>query len=176
MLIIKNANVYSVNIDGNEVHAEAIAADDEKIIYVGTNEGVKEYESSDAKIIDVQSNTVLPGLCDSHVHATWSGSAKYSCDLFYLAQDGSKKSIVEKVQERLTQYITENVDKKIIKGCGWDYFDFMKELPHKKMLDEICPENQYFLNLTASIICVEFKGAGNGRGHKHTPEPYMGLI
>ena len=30
MLIIKNANIYSVNLDGTEIRAEAVAADDRK--------------------------------------------------------------------------------------------------------------------------------------------------
>lgn len=86
---------------------QAVAADGEKIVYVGTNEGVKAFESCEANVIDAQGGTVLPGLCDAHVHATWSGSAKYSCDLFYLAQSGGKKTIVQKVQERLAEYVKE---------------------------------------------------------------------
>ncbi|MEG0355871.1 MAG: amidohydrolase family protein, partial [Lachnospiraceae bacterium] len=145
MLIIKNANIYSVNLDGSEIRAEAVAADGEKIIYVGSNEGVKEYQTPEAKVIDAKGKTVLPGLCDAHVHATWSGSAKYSCSLFYLSQNGEKKSIVEKIQEKLIKYIEENPEKEMVKGCGWDYFDFMKELPHKKMLDVICSDKPVFL-------------------------------
>ena len=108
MLIIKNAGIYSTSIDGSEIRAEAVAADDGKIVYVGTNEGVKTFESSEATVIDARGRTVLPGLCDAHVHASWSGSAKYSCDLFYLAQTGGKKTIVQKIQERLGEYVKAN--------------------------------------------------------------------
>ena len=92
MLIIKNAAIYSVGIDGSEVRAETVAADGGKIVYVGTNEGVKAFESSGANVIDARGRTVLPGLCDAHVHASWSGSAKYSCDLFYLENVTGKRT------------------------------------------------------------------------------------
>lgn len=118
MLIIKNANIYSVGMDGSEVRAQAVAADGKEIVFVGSNEDVRRYESPEAKVIDAQGKTVLPGLCDAHVHATWSGSAKYSCDLFYLAQAGGKKSIVEKVQDKLRSYIAENPGKEMFKECG----------------------------------------------------------
>lgn len=177
MLIIKNANIYTVNLDGSEIRAEAVAADGEKIVYVGTNEGVREYESSDAKVIDAQGKTVLPGLCDAHVHATWSGSAKYSCDLFYLAQIDDKKSIVEKVQERLIKYIKANPDKEMIKGCGWDYFDFMKALPNKKMLDEICSDKPVFLeSYCQHHMWLNSKALEMAGITKDIPDPHMGLI
>ena len=177
MLIIKNANIYSVNLDGTEIRAEAVAADDGKIVYVGSNEGIRDYESSDAKVIDAQGRTVLPGLCDAHVHATWSGSAKFSCDLFYLAQTGGKKSIVEKIQERLCKYIKENPDKKMIKGCGWDYFDFIKALPNKKMIDEVCPDKPVFLeSYCQHHIWLNSKALEMAGITKDTPNPHMGLI
>jgi hypothetical protein len=177
MLIIKNANIYSVNLDGTEIRAEAVAADDGKIVYVGSNEGIRDYESSDAKVIDAQGRTVLPGLCDAHVHATWSGSAKFSCDLFYLAQTGGKKSIVEKIQERLCKYIKENPDKKMIKGCGWDYFDFIKALPNKKMIDEVCLDKPVFLeSYCQHHIWLNSKALEMAGITKDTPNPHMGLI
>ena len=48
MLIVKNASIYSVNLDGSEIRAEAVAADGGRIVYVGTNEGARNYETSEA--------------------------------------------------------------------------------------------------------------------------------
>ncbi len=45
MLVIKNANIYSVNLDGSELRADAVAADGRKIVYIGRNCGVKEYKN-----------------------------------------------------------------------------------------------------------------------------------
>ena len=175
--IIKNGNVYTVLMDDTEVRCQAIAIKDDKIIALGSDEEIESFVDADTVIIDAKGNTVLPGLCDAHVHATWSGSAKYSCDLFYLAQNGEKKSIVEKIQEKLVKYIGENPDKEIIKGCGWDYFDFMKELPHKKMLDKICSDKPVFLeSYCQHHMWLNSKALEMAGITKDTPEPHMGLI
>ena len=177
MLIIKNANIYSVDIDGSETRAEAVAADGGTIVYVGTNEGVKPYESSETNVIDARGRTVLPGLCDAHVHASWSGSATYSCDLFYLAQSGGKKTIVQKVQERLCEYVKENPNKALIKGCGWDYFDFLMSLPNKRMLDEVCPDKPVFLeSYCQHHMWLNSKALEMAGITKDTPDPHMGII
>lgn len=66
--VYSNAKVYSVKLDGEEIRAESVAVKDGKIVYVGTDEGAKEYIGGDTEVRDCMGNTILPGLSDAHMH------------------------------------------------------------------------------------------------------------
>lgn len=67
-----------VTVDGKSSIAEAMAVRGERIVAVGTNEDVAKLAGPETKLIDLQRRTVIPGLCDSHVHAT--GASLYEYD------------------------------------------------------------------------------------------------
>lgn len=65
----------------------------------------------------------------------------------------------------------------MIKGCGWDYFDFIKALPNKKMIDEVCPDKPVFLeSYCQHHIWLNSKALEMAGITKDTPNPHMGLI
>ena len=64
--IIKNAKIYTIN-NKNQIQ-EALVVKDEKIIYVGSNEGADKFINDKSKIIDAKNNILLPGFIDSHIH------------------------------------------------------------------------------------------------------------
>lgn len=67
-----------VTVDDRFSVAEAMAVRGERIVAVGTNEGVAKLAGPQTKLIDLHGRTVIPGLCDSHVHAT--GASLYEYD------------------------------------------------------------------------------------------------
>lgn len=50
--IYKNAKIYSVALDGTETRAEALVVKDGKFVYVGDNEGVKDFTGDNTEVID----------------------------------------------------------------------------------------------------------------------------
>lgn len=67
-----------VTVDNEFSIAEAMAVRGERIVAVGTNEDVAKTAEPQTKQIDLHGRTVIPGLCDSHVHAT--GASLYEYD------------------------------------------------------------------------------------------------
>jgi len=54
-------------------YAEAVAIRDDKIVAVGNRGDVSKAVASDAKLIDLRGNFLMPGLVDSHCHALGGG-------------------------------------------------------------------------------------------------------
>jgi predicted amidohydrolase YtcJ len=75
-LIVHNAKV--VTVDPQFRIAQAIAVQGERIVAVGTNNEVLAKKGANTKLVDAAGKTVLPGLMDSHVHAT--GASMYEFD------------------------------------------------------------------------------------------------
>jgi predicted amidohydrolase YtcJ len=75
-VVLHNGKIVTVDEDFSL--AEAIAVAGEQILAVGTNDDVLKLAGPETKKIDLEGRTVLPGLCDSHVHAT--GASMYEFD------------------------------------------------------------------------------------------------
>ena len=77
-IIITNAKVFTS--DESNPHAEAVAVKGNRIVYVGTNEGVELFKSQSTRVLDGQGWTLTPGFIDTHVHllsgAIWMGHAE----------------------------------------------------------------------------------------------------
>lgn len=75
-VIVHNARV--VTVDAGFSIREAVAISGDRIMQVGSDEEVLPLAGPDTRVIDLAGRTVLPGLMDSHVHA--SGAAVYEFD------------------------------------------------------------------------------------------------
>lgn len=75
-LIVHHAKI--VTVDEKFSQAQALAVRAERIVAVGTNDDVMKLAGRETKLINLDGRTVIPGLCDSHVHAT--GAAMYEYD------------------------------------------------------------------------------------------------
>jgi len=67
-LVVFNANVLTVDDDFSTAHAFAIHGGIFKV--VGSNEEIEAHIGNQTRVIDAEGRTVIPGLIESHVHAT----------------------------------------------------------------------------------------------------------
>ena len=67
-----------VTVDAKFSLAAAMAVTGDRILAVGSNEVVLKLAGPQTKVVDLKGRTVIPGLCDSHVHAP--GAAMYEFD------------------------------------------------------------------------------------------------
>lgn len=56
-------------LDEKGTVAQAVAVSNEKIVYIGTDEGVKEYIGPKTEVYRAGGKTVIPGINETHVHA-----------------------------------------------------------------------------------------------------------
>lgn len=73
--IYRNAKIYSVALDGTETHAEALAIQDGKFVYVGDEAGVTKWIGDTTEVVDCNGKSVIPGLGDAHMHLGNAGKS-----------------------------------------------------------------------------------------------------
>ncbi len=129
-LVIKNGQIYTV--DKSNPLAEALAVKRDKIVYVGSNEGVKDHIGSDTKVIDAKNRLVLPGFIECHSHLIDGFVELFWIDLF------SAKSM-EEIKRLIREYAEKHPDEHLIGGYGWNYEAVLSDqgLPKKEDLDVV---------------------------------------
>ena len=132
-IIINNARVFTS--DESNPRAEAVAINGKHIIYVGTNEGVKEFQDEATRVIDGKSATVTPGFIDSHFHLLW-GSIWMGSAQLYEAKN------MDDVREVLKTFAEQNKTSAWVDGRGIKY----GIIPSRKELDEIVPDRPVYIN------------------------------
>ena len=55
-LIFTNGNIYTAN--DRQPNAQAIAVKNDRIVYVGTNTGAKQYQGANTRVIDLHGATI----------------------------------------------------------------------------------------------------------------------
>ena len=77
-IIVMNARVFTS--DETHPHAEAVGVRGNRIIYVGSNEGLQPLKGHSTRVIDGQGHTLTAGFIDAHVHllsgSIWMGTAQ----------------------------------------------------------------------------------------------------
>lgn len=146
-LIIYNANVLTQN--PLQPNAEGFAAEDGKILAVGSNEEILALQQSNTKLIDVNGKTVLPGFIDAHIHIWKVGNLK----TFLLDLRGV--SSIEEMQDKLSDFIKRNPGNSWIQARGFNEAN-MKEhrLPAKEDLDKITTERPLWIIRTCAHIGI----------------------
>jgi predicted amidohydrolase YtcJ len=64
--VFTNAKIYTV--DNNQEWAEAVAIKGENIVYVGSNEGAKDFIGEETNVTDLKGKMILPGIISAHEH------------------------------------------------------------------------------------------------------------
>lgn len=159
-LIIINAKVHTV--DSKRPEASAIAMKDGKIIAVEKKDSkIQKYVGKLTKRIDARGQLVLPGFNDSHVHFMGIGNLFSSIDLREVRDP-------QEIPDKMAYYVRFIPKGRWILGGGWDQKKWnSNNLPNKKLLDDVTPQNPVFIyNSDATMALansVALKMAGIGR-------------
>ncbi len=166
--ILQDAVVYTV--DAARSWAEAVAISKGRIVYVGTNRGVKEWTGPETKILSLKGKMVLPGFHDSHVHPISGGIELGECNL----NDAPSQAAI---LDTIRHYAATHPDTEWIRGGGWDLPVFPNANPHKKLLDAIVPDRPVFLSAADGHSGWANSLALNKAGiTRATPDPPQGRI
>ncbi len=65
-VVLLNGEV--ITVDQKNTVVEAVAIQNNRIAFVGSNEEVKSFIGEKTDVIDLQGKTLLPGFIDSHLH------------------------------------------------------------------------------------------------------------
>jgi predicted amidohydrolase YtcJ len=161
--------IYTV--DGARSWAEAIAIDDGRIVYVGTNAGAKDYIGPNTRVVDLEGRMVIPGMQDVHVHPISGGIEANACDLNSLLT-------IEEYLAAIKKYADEHPDEPWITGGGWLISAFGPGgVARKELLDAIVPDRPVYLpSVDGHTSWVNSKALEIAGITKDTPDPQDGRI
>jgi len=169
-MIFTNGVIYTVNED--QPLAEAVAIKDGMILAVGTSEEIEKYKAETTEIIDLNGETMTPGIIESHAHLMGIGYNKLELDLMYVK---TYDELVEKVAEAVAKAKPGDW----ITGRGW-HQDKWIEKPEKMVkgfqtndqLNEVSPDNPVYLSHAsghaafANGKAMEMAGISNLKGER----------
>ncbi|MEH7107926.1 amidohydrolase [Bacillus sp. JJ1764] len=110
-LVLKNGMIYTM--EDHQPTAEAVAAKDGKIVFVGSTKEVEKYVGKNTKVIDLKGKMVSPGFMDGHTHIPGLWLTK----LFEV--DLSNLNSHEEYIKAVSDYRKKNPNVNIITGLGW---------------------------------------------------------
>ncbi|MEP6778743.1 MAG: amidohydrolase [Gemmatimonadaceae bacterium] len=136
-LIVTNARVYTA--DDAHPQAEAFAARDGKIVFVGSAREASALKGPATKVVDANGRTVIPGMVDAHAHFNGIAQALRTVDL---TDTRSYDEVIARVLER-----AKTTPKGAwIVGRGWDQNDWGDtRFPTHEKLSAALPDNPVVL-------------------------------
>ena len=164
-LLLYNGKIFTAD-DLLSIH-EAVAIRGDRIVAVGGDELLGEYESR--REVDLEGRLVVPGFNDTHIHI--SGDPNWHIDLAGVGSVEELKDLVARKAEELGagEWIT---------GYGWSEDEVEEQRrPLRGDLDDAAPLNPVILtragghSAVANSLALELAGVDEG-----TPQPEGGMI
>jgi predicted amidohydrolase YtcJ len=138
-LIVRNAKVSTQN--ASQPEAEALAVRDGLIVAVGSERDVSLLRGGATRVIDAGGRRVIPGLNDSHLHAT-RGGRFYNLELRWDGVDSLQRGL-EMIREQ-AQRTPPGQWVRVI--GGWTPYQFReKRMPTVAELNAAAPETPVFV-------------------------------
>ena len=145
--------------------SEAILMEGERISFVGSSSDAELFANYEFEKIDLGGRTVIPGLCDSHVHFLAWASNSEKLDL-----KGSKS--ISDIRDKLSEFVnyldyTDISDDFWIEGRGWNHelFDSdSQRMPTRYDIDDIVPNVPTVLSRVCGHIGILNSAAINKLG------------
>lgn len=170
-MALVNGNV--ITVDPEFRIAEAVAVKGGRVAAVGSNSAIKEMISQFTEVIDLDGETVLPGLIDAHLHVLMTGLGM----LMVNCRTPPVKTI-EDLKSAVRDRAGRDGPGVWIEGRGWDQAKLAEHrAPTRWELDEAAPDNPVFLIRTCEhIVAVNSKALDMAGVDKDTPQPVGGEI
>lgn len=170
-LAFLNGEVMSQNACGDVY--EACLIEGNRIAAVGTTAEIQELLNSEAQVIDLQGNTVLPGLIDAHMHLFLYGNTL----LHVNCKEPAITSVAE-LLEKIADVVADAPNGEVVRAFGFnEVMVDEKRYPTLKELDAISEQHPIIITRTCGHIGVVNSAALKLAGiNEKTPSPHGGTI
>jgi predicted amidohydrolase YtcJ len=138
-LVLRNGKIITVDRDFSI--KQAVAIRDGRFVAVGSDRDVRVLTARGTRVIDLGGRTVIPGLIDSHIHATEAG-LNWDAELHW----ERARSLGAGVKQIAEAAKTEPPGRWIIVGGGWVPTQFAeRRFPSRAELDELAPNHPVYV-------------------------------
>jgi predicted amidohydrolase YtcJ len=126
-LIIRNAEIWTVDRDHPEAEAVAILGD--RIVAVGSNQEIDAWRGPNTRVLDGAGKRLLPGFNDAHVHFTSGGQQLDNVQL-------NDATSTQEFARRIAECAKKTSKDEWILGGDWDETKWTPaQLPTKELID-----------------------------------------
>ena len=168
-LILTNARIYTS--DADRPFVEAMAVQGGKVAFVGSERGALALRGPSTQVLDLEGNTVIPGMVDAHAHFLGLGEALANVDLT------GTRSYAE-VVERVAAAARSAPAGSWITGRGWDQNDWGNTaFPTHEALSQAVPDHPVYLTRVDGHAALANAAAMKVAGiDANTPDPSGGRV
>ncbi len=181
-LILLNGEIDSVGMDGKLTISSAVAVKGARIVYVGADDGVLSMKGPDTEFVDLTGKTVLPGLADSHLHASATAELLFSLNMYEVAcaPKDTRETLIGKYLDLVRKGAENHPGDGWIRGTGWNpavFLSFDNKQPTRQDLDMACADRPVALrSFDHHYLWVNTRELELSGITKDTPTPRNGEI
>jgi len=136
-LVVTNGRIYTA--DGTRPIVDAMAVRGGRIVFVGDRAGAQALTGPNTQVLDLDGQTVIPGMTDAHAHVLGLGQSLRNVDLVGTT---SYDAVIARVVERAKQ----TPKGEWIIGRGWDQNDWGDtRWPSHEALSRAVPDHPVYL-------------------------------
>jgi predicted amidohydrolase YtcJ len=138
-LVLRRGKI--VTVDGDFSIREAVAIRDGRFLAIGTERDMRPLIGKGTRVIDLAGRTVIPGLIDSHIHATAAGlnwNAEIHWEMARTLADGLRQITAAAKSKPRGSWI--------VVGGGWVPTQFAeRRFPTRAELDALAPNHPVYI-------------------------------
>ncbi len=167
-VVLRNGKIITVDRDFSI--RQAVAIRDGRFIEVGTDRDVRPLVGRSTHVIDLDGRTVIPGLIDSHIHATVAGLS-WDAELHW----ESLRSLADGLQQIAAAAKAKPPGSWIVVGGGWVPTQFVeRRFPTRAELDAFAPNHPVYLQYLRQGALLNSAGLAALGIAAETPNPSGG--
>ena len=132
-----------ITLDSDSSIKEAVAVKDGLIVAVGTDGAMRRWRGPQTQEINLGGQTVIPGLIDSHIHATVAGLT-WDSDLHW----ERLRSLAQGLKQIAAAAKAKPAGEWVVVRGGWMPTQFVeRRLPSRAELDAVAPKNPVYIQI-----------------------------
>ena len=167
-VVLTNGKILTVNKDFSIQEAVAITAG--RLVAVGSDGEIRRWTGPHTRVINLGGRTVIPGLIDSHIHATVAGLTWDSELHWELTQ-----SFAEGLRQIAAAARTKPAGTWIVVGGGWVPTQFAeRRFPTRADLDAVAPKHPVYVQYLRQGALLNTAALAVVGINRHTPDPTRG--
>ena len=171
-LILENGRIYTM--ETASPWARSVAIKDQRVVYIGDNQGTADFLGPDTRVIDLKDGLVLPAFVDAHMHPS-QGSYRYCFCLNLFDVYGA--DLVRAYLDETARFAGDHPESAWIVGAGFRRAAFDETGPRKELLDGVEAERPVAItSKDGHSMWVNSKALAVAGITAATPDPLNGVI